>query len=80
MHTQLADEFQRRHDQAKAMPQAKVFPQIVADLTRLKDFFRAGIAREQVVTDRDGQPIMIGTGRWRRPKTRACDGRCLKAG
>ena len=70
MHTQLADEFQRRHDQAKATPQAKVFPQIVTDVTRLKDFFRAGIAREQVVSDRDGQPIMIGTGRWRRPKTR----------
>ncbi len=52
------------------MPQAKVFAQIVTDVTRLKDFLRAGLAREQVVTDRDGQPIMIGTGNWRRPKTR----------
>ena len=70
LHTQLADEFQRRRDQMKAMPQAKVFPQIVTDVTRLKDFFHAGLAREQVVVGEDGQPIMIGTGRRRRPKTR----------
>ena len=51
-------------------PQTKVFPQIVTDVTRRKDFLRAGIAREQVVVGDDCKPVMIGKGEWLRPKTR----------
>ena len=51
-------------------PQTEVFPQIVTDVTRRKDFLRAGIAREQVVVGDDGKPVMIGKGEWLRPKTR----------
>ena len=53
-----------------ATPKAKVFPQTVTDRTRQKDFLRAGIAHEAVVTDNKGKPVMIGIGKWRRPKTR----------
>ncbi len=35
-----------------------------------KDFLRAGLAHEEIVTDEQGQPVMIGKGRWRRPKVR----------
>ena len=38
--------------------------------TRQKDFLRAGIAREEVVTDVNGEPVMIGTGKRQRAKTR----------
>jgi len=70
IHPQLAEQLRRWRDEAMATPQAKVFPQIVTDVTRRKDFLRAGIAREQVIVGDDGQPVMIGKGRWRRPKTR----------
>jgi len=53
-----------------ATPKARVFPQTVTDLTRQKDFLRAGLAREEVVTDPDGQPIMVGKDKRSRPKTR----------
>ena len=57
-----------------ATPKAKVFPQTVTDLTRQKDFLRAGIAHEKVVTDNEGKLVMIGIGKWRRPLTRiACE-------
>jgi len=70
MHPQLAEELKCRRDAAMATPKAKVFPQTVTDRTRQKDFLRAGIAHEAVVTDNEGKPVMIGTGKWRRPKTR----------
>ncbi len=40
------------------------------DLTRLKDFLRAGLAREEIGVDGDGEPVMVGRGRRRRIKTR----------
>jgi site-specific recombinase XerD len=70
MHQQLADELKRRRDHAMATPKAKVFPQTVTDLTRQKDFLRADLAREEVVTDADGKPLMVGKGKRKRPKTR----------
>jgi integrase len=36
----------------------------------LKDFLRAGLAREEIVTDANGEPVMVGKGKRRRPKTR----------
>jgi integrase len=70
MHDQLADELMGRRDASRGTPRARVFPETVTDVTRLKDFLRAGLAREEVVTDAAGEPIMIGKGKWRRPKTR----------
>ena len=70
MHRQLAEELMCLRDEVMATPTAKVFPQTVTDATRRKDFLRAGLAREEVVKNRAGEPIMIGKGRWRRPKTR----------
>jgi len=70
MHTQLADDLRRRRDDAMATPRAKVFPQTVTDLTRQKDFLRAGLAREVVMMGDDGKPIMVGKGKRKRPKTR----------
>jgi len=70
MHPQLADELNRRRDEALAMPKAKVFPTTVTDVTRQKDFLRAGLVRETVVMGDDGKPVMIGMGKRKRPKTR----------
>ncbi len=70
IHPQLADELARRREASMALPKARVFPQSVTDVTRPKDFLRAGIAREAVVTDANGEPVMIGKGNRRRPKTR----------
>jgi len=50
MHRQLADELAHRLEERPALPQAKVFPTVVTDVTRRKDFLRAGIARREVVT------------------------------
>ncbi len=81
MHPQLADELMRRRDTSMATPKARVFPQTVTDRTRLHDFLRAGLAREVVVTDADGKPVMIGKGKRQRPKIRIvtedADGRCV---
>ncbi|MFC1782011.1 tyrosine-type recombinase/integrase [Planctomycetota bacterium] len=68
MHDQLAAELKKRRDESKALPKTKVFPETVTNLTRLKDFLAAGLAREEVVTDADGNPVMIGK-RKPRPKT-----------
>ncbi len=70
MHRQLAEELKRRHDESMTVPKARVFPQTVTDVTRLKDFLRAGLAHEEVVTDVNGNPVMIGKGSRQRPKTR----------
>ena len=69
MHPQLAEELKRRKEESRALPNAKVFPETVVNLTRQRDFLRAGLAREEVVTDENGEPIMIGK-RNPRPKTR----------
>ena len=70
MHPQLAAELQRQRDASMAMPTAKVFPQAVVSRTVLSDFLRAGLAREEPVTNANGEPVMIGKGKWRRPKMR----------
>ncbi len=69
LHAQLADELKRRLEENPALPGARVFPETVTDLTRKKDFLRAGLARREVVTDAEGQPVMIGKGKHRRAKT-----------
>jgi len=69
MHPQLAEELKKRKDESRALPKAKVFQTTVTDLTRRKDFLRAGLAREEVVTDENGELIMIGK-RNPKPKTR----------
>jgi len=70
MHPQLAEELTRRLEEQPALPQAKVFPTVVTDVTRLKDFLRADLARKEVVTDAEGKPVMVGKGKWQRPKTK----------
>ena len=70
MHPQLADAFRARLRAAPAMPRAKVFSSGVSSRTQLRDFLRAGLAREEPVTDEQGKPIMVGKGKWQRPKTR----------
>jgi len=69
MHPQLADELARIRP-AKAYAKARVFPTEVTNETRLKDFLRAGLARRMVVTDAGDKPVLIGTGKRQRPKTR----------
>ena len=74
MHPQLADELRQQRDDAMATPKTRVFPQTVTNRTRLLDFLRAGLARKEAVTDANGQPVMIGMGKRRRPQTRiVCD-------
>jgi hypothetical protein len=53
-----------------ATPAARVFPTGVTNVTRQKDFLRAGLARREAMTDANGQPLMTGAGKRRRPKTR----------
>jgi integrase len=70
MHPQLADALRRRLTAFPALPTARVWPDTVTDLTRLKDFLRAGIARRVAVLDATGKPVKIGTGKRERVKTR----------
>ena len=68
MHPQLAGELKLRLDANPALPTAKVFPRVVADLTVRKDLLRAGLAREELMLDANRKPIMVGK-RHPRPKT-----------
>jgi len=81
LHSQLADELRKRQAASLSTPQAKVFPQTVTDRTRLGDFLRAGLAREEVIVDDNGKPVMTGKGKRQRPKTRIvtedADGRVI---
>ena len=70
MHPQLADALRRRLEAHPAMPKARVWSETVGDVTRLKDFLRAGIAREVAVLNAKGEPVMTGKGNNKRPKTR----------
>jgi integrase len=70
MHPQLAAELERLRSDALSLPTAKVFPEAVTNLTRAKDFLRAGLAHREVVIGADGKPVMIGRGKKKRPKTR----------
>jgi integrase len=81
MHPQLLEVLRARLRTFPAMPKARVFSSGVTSRTQLNDFLRAGIAREEVVTDEDGKLVMIGQGKWERPKTRIltddADGRVI---
>ena len=70
MHSQLAEVLQQRLEENPALRGARVFPTTVTDRTRQKDFLRAGLAREEEVTDANGNTVMIGKGKWKRAKTR----------
>ena len=70
MHAQLVVELEQLRAECPALPMARVFTTTVTNLTRQKDFLRAGLARREVVTDSMGTPVMIGKGKRRRPKTR----------
>ncbi len=70
MHSQLAAELKRRRDESLAMPAARVFPESVTALTTLKDLLRAGLAHEETVIDNNGEPVMVGRGKQKHPKTR----------
>jgi len=70
MHPQLADALRERKAARMAVGSARVFPETVTDRTRLLDFLRAGLAREEAVTDDAGEPVLIGRGKRTRPKTR----------
>jgi hypothetical protein len=66
----LAEELKRRQHETLAAPPAKVFAQSVTNLAMQKDFLRAGLAHREIVTNANGEPVMIGKGKRRRPKTR----------
>jgi nitric oxide reductase NorQ protein len=70
LHPELADILRARKAEHPALPIAKVFPHSVTNRTQQKDYLRAGLAREEVVTDASGEPVMIGKGRRARHKTR----------
>ena len=70
MHPQLAEALRRRLAAFPALPTARVWADTVGDVTRLKDFLRAGIARRVDVLDSEGKPVKIGTGKHERFKTR----------
>ncbi|MGD9691098.1 MAG: tyrosine-type recombinase/integrase [Phycisphaerales bacterium] len=70
MHPQLAAELEALRGRSLALPTAKVFPQAVTNVTRVKDFLRAGIYRREAVVDAHGHPEMIGKGKRRRARTR----------
>ncbi len=70
MHPDLAEELRLRRTASMGLATARVFPTVVTNLTRQKDFLRAGLAKREVVRDEDGQPVMVGQGKRRRPKTR----------
>ena len=70
MHAQLADALRQRLAAFPAVPTARVWPDTVTDLTRLKDFLRAGIARRVPVLDAKGKAVVVGEGKRARPKTR----------
>jgi integrase len=70
MHQQLAESLQRRLKEFTAIPSARVWGEPVGNLTRLKDFVRAGIARRVPVLDAEGKPVMVGHGVNAKPKMR----------
>jgi len=70
LHPRLAEILRAWKREHPALPIAKVFPHSVTNRTQQKDYLRAGLAREEIVTDADGEPVMIGKGRRARQKTR----------
>lgn len=69
LHPQLREALQAHRAASMSLPGAKVFPTAVTNLTRTKDFLRAGIYRREVVIGPDGKPVMFGEGKRRRAKT-----------
>ncbi len=70
MHPQLAEELRRLRQESMATPRARVFPHPVSSRSQLNDFLQAGLGRHVAVTDESGEPIVIGRGRHRRPRTK----------
>ena len=70
MRSELAQVLRARLEKQEAVPADRVFPQVVTDLTRQKDFLRAGLARKTAVLDTKGLPVMTGKGPKARPKMR----------
>jgi len=70
MHPQLAEALQRHRKAKPAMPTVRVWTDTVGNVTRVKDFLRAGIAKRVPVLDNEGRPVMVGEGENARPKTR----------
>lgn len=70
MHPQLSEALRRRLAAFPALPTARVWSDTVTDLTRQKDFLRAGIARRVDVLDAEGKPVTVGRGKRGRVKTR----------
>jgi integrase len=70
MHPQLAVALKARLKAHPAMPTARVWSETVGNKTRLMDFVRAGIARWEVVTDKDDKPVYVVRRGKRVPKMR----------
>jgi len=70
LHTQLAAELKSEHEKRRPHPNTKVFPHSVNNETQRKDFYRAGLARKEAVTDEAGNPVKTGKGRRRQQKFR----------
>lgn len=70
MHPQLADALRKRQVAALALPTAKVFPQVVTDATRLRDFLRAGLARRVPIPNATEKFVQYKYRRRRRPTTK----------
>lgn len=62
LHPDLGMVLKQRQTEMMAMPKANVFPEVVTDRTRQKDFLRAGIARRVPVKDEEGEVVLIGEG------------------
>ncbi|MFO0835762.1 MAG: tyrosine-type recombinase/integrase [Phycisphaerales bacterium] len=81
MHPQLAESLRTHHAARPGLPTARVWPEAVGNLTRTKDFLRAGIAKLVPVLDADGNPIKICEGDKAKTKTRIsaedADGRVI---
>jgi integrase len=67
MNAQLAGSLKRHRTLLPGLTTAKVFPETVTDRTRQKDFLRAGLAREEIIRDANGEPLLTGKGK---PMTR----------
>jgi integrase len=70
LHPKLAGILRARKAEHPALPIAKVFPHSVTNRTQQKDYLRAGLAHEELVTDASGEPVMIGKGRRARHRMR----------
>jgi integrase len=81
MHPQLTEALRGLQRASPGMPKARVFRSTVTSRTQLGDFLRAGLAREEAVTDAKGRPVMTGRGKVKRPKLRIvttdADGRVI---